>query len=116
MLPISVFPGADKHPFTHARRVNPVYLRNPYKEIDEIKIKLPEGLQIESVPLTRNLPGDFADLKLKVEKGTQSLDIEREVTIKGYYYPTKYYPSLRQVLDKVKAMGDEQAVLRAAAK
>ena len=46
MMPISVFAGGDKHPFTHARRVNPVYFRSPYEEIDQINIKVPEGMQV----------------------------------------------------------------------
>ena len=116
MVPISVFPGADKHPFTHARRVNPVYFHSPYREIDDIKIKLPDGLQAESLPQARILPTEWSELKLTVGKDNQTIKIGREVTISGYYFPSQYYPNVREFFDKVKAVGDEQAVLRAAAK
>jgi hypothetical protein len=116
MVPISVFSGADSHPFTHARRVNPVYFHNPYEEIDQIKIKLPEGMQPESIPQPRTLPTQFAEMKMTTEKDNQSIKIERDVIMNGYFFRPEFYPSLREFLDKVKAVGDEQAVLRAAAK
>jgi hypothetical protein len=116
MLPVSLFPGADKHPFTHARRVNPIYFHAPYREIDEISVKVPENLQVESLPKTRTLPAEFAELKLSADKDGQAIKIKREVTMNGYYFPRQYYPNVRDFLDRVKAVGDEQAVLRAAAK
>ena len=116
MLPISVFPAADNHPFTHARRVNPIYFRNPYQDIDEISIKLPDGLKAESVPQSRTVPTEFSELKLTTKQDGGSLKIVREVTMNGYYFRPEFYPNLRAFLDKVKAVGDEQAVLRAAAK
>lgn len=116
MLPISVFPGADNHVFTHARRVNPVYFRAPYKDVDEITVKVPDGLQVESLPKTRTMPTSFAELKLSADKDGQSIKIKREVTMTAYFFPVQYYPSLRDFLDRVKAVGDEQAVLHAAAK
>lgn len=116
MLPIEVFPGADKHPFTHARRVNPVYFRSPYREIDDIKIKLPDGLQVESMPQSRTVPTSFSELKLTTKKDNDVLYIGREITIAGYYFRPEFYPNLRDFLDKVKSIGDEQVVLRAASK
>jgi hypothetical protein len=115
MLPISVFPG-DTNPFTHARRVNPVYFQSPYLDVDDIKIKVPDGLQVESLPNSREVPTQFADLKLSATKDGQMIKVNREVTMNGYYFRKEYYPSLREFLEKVKTIGDEQAVLRVSAK
>ncbi len=116
MLPVLIFPGADNHPFTHARRVNPVYFRSPYKEIDEIKIKVPEGLQIESLPQSRTIPGGFGEVVLTAKKDGDSITVVRETIVNGYFFRPEYYPNVRDFFDKVKSVGGEQAVLRAATK
>jgi hypothetical protein len=114
MVPISVFPGADNHVFRHARRVYPVYFRNPYREADEITIKVPDGMQIETLPDKRHVPTPFADLDLTTTQDGNVYKVNRQVVIKGYFFPQDSYPALRGFLDQVKALGDEQAVLRAA--
>lgn len=116
MVPISIFPGSDKNLFQSAKRVHPVYLRNPYTDVDEIRIKLPEGMQVESLPQTREIPTGFSSMKVSVTKQGNELKIDRKVTIRGYYFQPEHYPDLRAFLDSVKAVGDEQAVLRANAK
>jgi hypothetical protein len=55
-------------------------------------------------------------MKMTTEKDNQSIKIERDVIMNGYFFRPEFYPSLREFLDKVKAVGDEQAVLRATAK
>jgi len=116
MLPVSIFPGSDKHAFQHAKRVNPVYLRNPYREFDEITVKVPEGMQVETLPEAKSTPTAFADMSLKVSKENDSVKIDRQVVMKGYYFDLPQYANLRTFLDGVKSAGDEQVVLRAAAK
>jgi hypothetical protein len=114
MVPISIFPGTDKHPFQHARRIYPVYFRYPYRESDVITIKLPEGLQVETLPNTRQVPTPFAELNLKTASEAGTVTINRDIVMKGYFFQREHYPDLRGFLDQVKSMGDEQAVLRAA--
>ena len=113
MVPISLFPGADAHPFQHARRSYPVYLRYPYRESDVVTIKVPEGLQVETLPNSRQVPVPFADLNLKASSEGNTVTINRDVVMKGYYFPRDHYAELRGFLDQVKSLGDEQAVLRA---
>ncbi len=116
MVPISIFPGSDNHPFRHARRVYPIYFRNPYREADEITIKVPDGMQVESLPSARQFPTLVGDLTFTAEKQANAYKINREVVMKGFFFPPNYYGEIRSFLDKNKAIGDEQAVLRASAK
>ncbi len=115
MVPISIFPGSDNHPFSHARRVYPIYFHHPFSEADEVTVKVPDGMQVESLPTSREVPTPFAVLSLTTDKQQNTFKINRQVVMKGYYFPTQYYNDVRTFLDKVKAMGDEQAVLRASA-
>jgi hypothetical protein len=113
MLPISIFAGSDAHPFTHARRVHPVYFSKLYKEVDSVKIQIPEGLQVETLPETKKIPTEFADFALSVSKDSGSITIARQMTMNGLMFKTEYYSALRNYLDRVKAASDEQAILRA---
>lgn len=116
MVPISVFAGSDAHPFTHAKRVHPVYFRMPWKEVDRINIKLPEGMQLETVPQGKQLPTEFADFRLSTNTKDGNLEVARELSMHGVMFQTRHYPALRSFLDQVKAVGDEQAILRVSGK
>jgi len=116
MIPVSIYPGADQNRFEHAKRIMPVYLRHPYREFDEISVKAPEGMKVETVPQARTSPNSFADLTLAVNKEQNTYTIDRQVTVKRYFFETAEYPSLRAFLDGVKSAGDEQVVLRASTK
>ena len=116
MLPVSVFAGADAHPFTHAKRLHPVYIRSAYTEVDQVRIKIPEGLQVETVPNPTTVPTEFADFTMKTSNDKDSISIVRQVTMAGTFFSLEHYPALRSFFDKIKAVGDEQAILRTVAK
>jgi hypothetical protein len=116
MLPVSVFAGSDAHPFTHAKRIHPVYIRSAYTEVDQVRIKIPEGLQVETVPNPTTVPTEFADFTMKTSNDKDSISIVRQVTMAGTFFSLEHYPALRSFFDKIKAVGDEQAILRTVAK
>jgi len=116
MLPVSVFAGSDAHPFTHAKRIHPVYIRSAYTEVDQVRIKVPEGLQVETVPNPTTVPTEFADFTMKTSNDKDSISIVRQVTMAGTFFSLEHYPALRSFFDKIKAVGDEQAILRTVAK
>lgn len=116
MVPVTLFAGSDAHPFTHAKRIHPVYFRMPWREVDQIKIKLPEGMQVETLPQAKELPTAFAEFKMNANSKDGTLDIARELSMNGVLFQTEHYPALRSFLDKVKAVGDEQAILRVTSK
>jgi len=116
MLPVSIFPGSDSHPFQHMKRVNPVYFRNPYQEFDLVTVKVPAELQVESLPQEKTVPSPFAGFVQKVSKDGNAFTVDRQMAMKMYFFPTDEYADLRTFLDTVKSAGGEQVVLRAAKK
>jgi hypothetical protein len=116
MLPISPFTDSDQHGMQASKRTFPVYLRQGYKATDEVAVKIPDGMEVETVPKARSIPTEFADLFMTVRRESNMLTLNRQVTIGKYYYPVEAYPMLREFLERVRLAGEEQAVLRAAGK
>ncbi len=116
MLPVSIFPGADRNRFQTAKRVNPIYFPYPYREADDITIKIPEGMQVESLPqpVTASVP--FAAVALAARMDGGAVHLRRETALGGYFFKPEHYSQLRAFLDKVKSLGEEQVVLRVAPK
>ena len=116
MVPVSIFTGSDDHPFKHMKRVNPIYFRNPYQNFDVVTVKVPEGLQVESIPQAKTVPTAFAGFVQTVSKEANAFKVDRQMAMKEYIFPTKDYSDLRQFFDTMKSAGSEQVVLRAASK
>lgn len=112
LLPFSIFAGSDNNPFQHVKRIHPVYFRSPYEEIDEIKITLPEGMKVETLPAGKLIPTEFAEMQWKTQADEHSISLTRDVRMHGNFFRTEHYPALRGFLDQVKGVTDEQAILR----
>jgi hypothetical protein len=112
LLPLGVFQTNASHPFQNTRRVHPVYLRNPYREMDDLTIELPQGLQVETVPQPKQHAQKFGSYQVargKVEKGVR---LQRILSLDGYFYPVEYYGQLRSFFSQVRAGDEEQIVLQ----
>ena len=106
-----LFEVNEKAKFPASKRVNPVYLFYPYRELDEVHITLPAGMEAESLPPDDNVQLDFA-----IYKTTQKLDSpttlvsRRDLVMGGMLFPVANYNEVKAFYDKAKA-GDDQPVL-----
>jgi hypothetical protein len=112
LLPLAPFQANEKHPFQHASRKYPVYFRHAFQELDEVSLKLPDGLRVDAVPpATNNQPG-FGQYERAVSFDPQSrtLSWKRRMSIEGIFFRTEYYPMLRSFFNTVR-QGDEQSLV-----
>jgi len=94
--------------FSASDRRYPVQFDFAWKEIDLIRIELPEGYELEHAenPGTFSFgePGSY-ELKMAVQQGTAPLlAVSRELTFgsKGMIlFPTSVYPTLKKVFDEI---------------
>jgi hypothetical protein len=112
LLPTSIFQGQDRHPFQHAKRISPVYFHFAFREVDDVTITVPEGMQVESVPKPHALQNKFAGYKVEADKANGQLHIRRQFQMDELMFHTQFYEALQQFYNQVKAGDDEQAVLR----
>ncbi len=112
IVPVMVFSGSDDHPFTHDRRLHPVYFHVPYQEIDEIVMTVPKGMTVESVPPRDvSFSKPLGELVVTSKSGAGFFSITRKVNVNNFLIPVADYPELREFFDRVKSSGKEQVVL-----
>ena len=111
LIPTDVFQFTEKHPFPHATRLHPVYFRNPFREVDELTVQVPAGYKIENVPAPVNAQEAYGQFQVSRTRDGNNLKVKRTLVVDGFYYPTTWYPSLRNFFNKVRAADEEQAVL-----
>ncbi len=112
LLPTDIFQYTEKHAFPHATREHPVYFRSPFREMDELTVQVPAGYKIENVPAAVNVKEAYGQLQVTRARDGNNLKVKRMLVVDGFYYPTNWYPSLRNFFSKVRAADEEQAVLQ----
>jgi hypothetical protein len=111
-----VFQINQKPLFPATQRSNPVYLYYPSREIDQVHITLPTGIEVESLPSASTVQLDYAMYSTgqKMENANTILS-SRDIGTAGYLFPVSVYKDVKDFYDKVKASDDQQAILRTSA-
>jgi Domain of Unknown Function with PDB structure (DUF3857)/Transglutaminase-like superfamily len=114
LLPADALHTTKAHAFQQAHRTQPVYFHTPWTEDDEITIKLPDSVQVESVPNKRDFKNGPAAYLSEMTREGNVLKLHRRFVMNGVYFEAKYYQPLQQVFNTVSAGDGEQVVLRQA--
>lgn len=112
LLTLSLFQANETHPFRHANREHPVYLRNPYQEVDDLLFEVPPNRSVESVPQNRQNTLPFARFAVRRSNESGGLRLQRTLALDGYFFPLTHYPYLREFFSQVRAGDEEQVVLQ----
>ena len=114
LLPPHVFEINDKSKFPSAMRTNAVYFYYPYREIDEVHITLPSGIEVESLPPDDKVKTDFAvyTTAQKIE-APGTVFSRRDLIMGGMAFPVDVFKEVKDFYDKVKVGDDQPALLKA---
>jgi hypothetical protein len=110
LVPVGMFSAPERHIFDHANRVHPIYIEFPFERIDDVKIELPQGWQVSTVPKEQKEGGNVVGYTLKVDGDKQGLHMQRTLRVNLLLMDQKYYASLRSFFQVVRT-GDEQQVV-----
>jgi hypothetical protein len=114
LLPLHPFQFNSRPRFSAAQRVNAVYFYYPSREVDEIHVTLPAGVQIENLP-----PNDSQKLSYAAyvadnkPEGPNGIFARRDLVMAGMAFPPDVYQEVKTFYDKVKAGDDQEAILKA---
>lgn len=112
LLPVYALTNSRQYPFRSAFRKYPIYFNYPSTEIDEIKIELPEGYEVEALPEARSRDSERAGFSLKAQLSESGqLLIERKVVIKKNLFPVSDYIHLKEFFDFVQTRDEQQIIL-----
>jgi len=112
MMPVGLFGATEKRVFDHADRVQPVYYPYFYMKEDDIKIELPLGWHVSSVPKSQDLDAKAAEYILKCDDQKTAVRINRTLRIDLFMVPKDTYPVLRNFYSVVRTGDEEQVVLQ----
>jgi len=115
LLSLGLFGGVEKHAFEHSARVHPVYFAFPYQHSDEVVVELPPGWQVSGVPESRNSDVNVATYVSSVQASGSTLTLKRELALKTILVLPKFYGTLYNFYQTVRAGDEDQVVVTARA-
>jgi hypothetical protein len=115
LLPLHPFEFNSRARFAASQRTNPIYFYYPSREIDEIHLILPPGLEVENLPTDDAQKLTYAIYKSEQKaEGPNGILAKRDLIMGGLAFPQSMYGEVKSFYDKVKAGDDQQAILKAA--
>jgi len=112
LLPLSPLAGSGQYPFRHAVRKYPVLIPYTFRQFDDIRIILPEGLTVAVRPPPRKNESGFSSFSVVCsQEAPNRLHIQRDLSIKKIYFAVEQYAPLKAFYDQVRAIDEEQIVL-----
>jgi len=110
LLPVGLFGGSEKHLFEHANRMHGVYFSYPYRKADDVRIGLPPGWQVSSVPKGQDQNLQGVEYILQAENSKGAVHLSRVLRIDLVSVSADKYPVLRGFFQVVRT-GDEQQIV-----
>jgi transglutaminase-like putative cysteine protease len=112
LLPVGIFHLHGQYPFASTRRSNPVYFEYPWETYEDVRVVLPPGMQMESLPGASKVDRGATIYQSTAEKQGNVLQLKRTLKMAAYYVAAERYPVLRQFYEQVRAGDEQQAVLK----
>jgi len=113
LLPAYLFQVRQRNAFKHGERKYPVYFPYPFAEVDQIKITLPTGYTLESVPQKQEAKLGYAKYQSVSQLNGTQLVTQRSLLFNGVYVDLSKYAELKTFFGTVQTGDEQQAVLHA---
>jgi hypothetical protein len=114
LLPVNVFEYNRPPMFPHNDRVHPIYFEYPNATLDDVKIALPDGLQVEDLPASVSTKLDYAIYKADRKQEKNVITSTRNLAIANFVIGPSDYKAVKGFYDKVKEYDDQQVLLKRA--
>jgi len=112
LLPVGLFSGPEKHMYEHSTRVHRVYFHYMYEKADDVRIELPLGWQVSSLPQPVTNDAKLLVYTMKAENDKGALHLERHLKCNLTILDQKYYGALRNFYQSVRSADEQQIVLQ----
>ncbi len=116
LLPLAAFGAASHQAFTHGSRVHPMYFAYPYRQDDDLTIKLPATLHADTLVEPKTIDLGALTYRLAIERADADLHVTRSLAVKGTLIPLKFYDSVHAFFQNVRSADEQQIVLARPAK
>jgi hypothetical protein len=110
LMPVGLFSASEKRMCEHSTRAHPLYFHYASEKLDDVRIDLPLGWQVGSLPQPKTEDGKVILYSLKVDNDRGVLHLERRLRRDLISLEQKYYAALRSFYQIVRT-GDEQQIV-----
>ena len=109
LLPLDLFQTSEVGYFQSQKRTNVVVFPYPYQKVDDLTIHCPLGYKPQAVPDPQKMAPGPLTYQIAAVARADSVEIKRQLEVKGTVYPKESYPGLRNFFSIVKT--DDSAPL-----
>jgi hypothetical protein len=113
LLPVGLFAAQEKQIFRHTVRIHPLYFSFPHESADTVTIELPANWQVSSLPKPHSENRKTLIYSVSAEGKNGTLLLNRELSVDLVLANIKYYGSVQDFFQTVRAGDEEQAILLA---
>jgi hypothetical protein len=107
------FQTNERSRFPSAQRANAVYFHFPWEETDEVHIKIPAGMSVESLAPDDMQKVDYAVYQVRQkQEAPDKIFSRRDFIMAGMVITSDKYQALKSFFDKVKNDDDQPALVR----
>jgi hypothetical protein len=115
VIPLSIFAAKAPNPFAPATRTHQIYFPYATQEEDEVKLTLPEGATLATVPTPANIDAGAFKYKAKTAQQGNVVTFTRTSSVHGMLFDVSHYPALRNFFSAV-VTADQQSLVLGGAK
>jgi hypothetical protein len=112
LLPVGVFHSHEKNPFSSPNRIHPIYFGYPHELYEEVRIELPPGIDVESLPGDLKADQGAFYYESSSKKDGNLLQMSRTFRVSGAFYALEQYKNVSQFYSRVLEGDSQQAALR----
>jgi hypothetical protein len=112
LLPVGVFHAHEKNPFSSPNRTYPIYFGYPHESYEEVRIELPTGIDVESLPADTKADQGAFYYESSAKKDGNLLQLLRTFRVSGYFFVQGQHKNVSQFYSRVLEGDSQQAALR----
>lgn len=102
LLPMDLFQTTEVAYFQSQKRSNPIVFSYPYEKIDDLVIHYPLGYKAQAMPDPQRIAPGPVSYQISAVAQPDSVEINRQLEIKGTLYAKDAYAALRSFFSVVK--------------
>jgi transglutaminase-like putative cysteine protease len=112
LIPVGIFHSSGQQPFSSTRRTYAVYFDYPWESYEQVKLAIPDGFQVESLPGNTKIDRGRTTYESSSSRQGSILQLNRTMKMAAYYVPLDKYPLLKQFYELIRAGDEQQVVLK----
>jgi uncharacterized protein DUF3857 len=102
LLPMDLFQTTEVGYFQPQKRTNAVEFLYPYQKFDDLVIHCPLGYKAQAVPDPQKITPGPVSYQISAVAQADSVEVKRQLEVKGILYPKESYPGLRNFFSIVR--------------